>query len=447
MDYKHACMLPISGKENFKREIGVRALTLAILNLMVGTGIFVIPAIVAESLGAVAILAYLVCGVLVFLIALCFAELGSKTTISGGPYTYVEHAFGPYAGFLANNIYWFGASVLTDAAAANALADTMKYFFPFLDQSLFRFLFFLIVFGGLALVNIRSVKNSVRFIELAAFGKIIPLIILVVCSIRYVSPVNLKWIAAPSIENIGSASLLLFFAYMGFEAPLANGGEIKNVKRTVPLGLLFGISLVMILYIAIQLITQGILGANIAAHKDSPLADVAGIVFGSKAIFLIIFTTTIAMLGALAGDMLAVPRILYAGGRDGLMPRSLAKIHPRFLTPHVSIIVYAALAFLFAVFSGFKQLAILASASILLIYLGVVLSTLKLRKTYNNQAAGKTFRAPGGAMVPLLAAVAILWLLSSLRKQELTGILIFLIVISFLYLLNILIRKKPPYKA
>ncbi|HEU4901274.1 MAG TPA: amino acid permease, partial [Flavisolibacter sp.] len=117
-------MNPVSGKENLKREIGVRSLTLAILNQTVGTGIFVIPAIVAESLGAAAVVAYLVCGALIFLIALCFAELGSKTTASGGVYEYIESAFGPCAGFLANNIYWFGASVISDAALANALADT-----------------------------------------------------------------------------------------------------------------------------------------------------------------------------------------------------------------------------------------------------------------------------------------------------------------------------------
>src|SRR5450432_3148682 len=98
-------MTPVLEKENLKREIGVGALTLAILNITVGTGIFVIPAIIAETLGAAAILAYLVCGALIFLIALCFAEMGSKTTASGGIYAYIETAFGPFAGFIANNLF------------------------------------------------------------------------------------------------------------------------------------------------------------------------------------------------------------------------------------------------------------------------------------------------------------------------------------------------------
>lgn len=435
-------MNPVSGKENLKREIGVGALMLTILNLTVGTGIFVIPAIIAENLGAAAILTYLVCGIMVFLIALCFAELGSRTSISGGAYTYVEQAFGPYAGFLVNNIYWFGASVLTDAATSNALADILRYFFPALDQALFRILFFTIVFGCLTWLNIRSVKHSVRLIEIAAFAKIIPLVVLIFWGIRHISADNLKWTIAPTVSNVGAASLILFFAFMGFEAPLCNGGEIKNIKRTVPLGVLFGISLILILYVSIQLVTQGVLGVNISAHKDSPLAAVAGIVFGNAGIVLIIATTAVAMFGALAGDMLSVPRMLFAGSRDRLMPAALARVHPKFFTPYISILFYAALAFMFAVFGGFKQLAILASASILLVYFGVVLAAIKLRKS-NPEKSNKTFRAPGGIVVPLVAAVSIIWLLSSLQKQELTGVVVFLLIISVMYFVNNLFRKKP----
>ncbi|HXR81782.1 MAG TPA: amino acid permease, partial [Saprospiraceae bacterium] len=135
-------------QESLKREIGVRALSLSIVNITVGTGIFVLPALVAENLGSAAILAYLVCGVLMFLIALCFAEVGSKVTTSGGTYAYIEKAFGPFAGFLANNIFWFGSCVISDAAVANALADTLKYFLPVLGNTYIRALFFMLLFGG-----------------------------------------------------------------------------------------------------------------------------------------------------------------------------------------------------------------------------------------------------------------------------------------------------------
>ena len=213
-------MNPISEKENLKREIGVRSLSLAIINITVGTGIFVIPGLIAESLGAAAILAYLVCGFLIFLIALCFAEVGSKTSVSGGSYEYIESAFGPYAGFMSSNLYWLGASVISDGAVANALVDTLKSFFPFLGNEIYRILFFILIFGGLAMLNIRNVKNGVRFVEFTAIGKLLPLVILVLVGIYFVAPANLKWTIEPTITNIGSASLLLFFAFMGLETPL-----------------------------------------------------------------------------------------------------------------------------------------------------------------------------------------------------------------------------------
>ncbi len=428
-------------QESLKREIGVRSLTLAIINITVGTGIFLIPAIVAENLGAAAILAYLICGFLIFLIALCFAEVGSKITISGGTYAYIETAFGPYAGFIANNLFLIGSCVVSDAAIANALAGTLSHFFPFLQIEIFRILFFVLLFGILALINIRSVKSGVRFVEFATYAKLIPLILLVIVGFGFVSAENLKWTSFPTIDQLGAASLLLIFAFMGIETPVTNSGEIKNSKRTVPLGIFFGITGVLILYISIQLVTQGVLGDSIVAHKDSPLGAVAGIIFGPVGITLMILATAISMLGGLGGEILAIPRVLYAGARAGLMPKILAKVHPQYFTPHIAVAFYAALGFLFAVSGGFKQLAVISSASTLLIYLGVVLSTIKLRQT-NDATSEKTFRAPGGIFTPLLAIVAILWLLSSLTKKEFIGIGIFIAVFSIIYFISNWLKKN-----
>lgn len=430
-----------SSNENLKREIGVRSLTLAIINQTIGTGIFVIPALIAVNLGAAAVVTYIVCGILIFLIALCFAELGSKTTASGGIYEYIGNAFGPYAGFLANNIYWIGGCVISDAAVANALADTLKYFFPSLNKEILRIGFFILLFGSIALLNIRSVKNGIRFIEFAAFGKLIPLLVLVMVGAGFISKENLNWTIAPTISNVGSASLLLFFAFMGFETPLSNGGELKNAKRTVPLGIFLGISSVLIIYISIQLVTQGVLGGMIETHKDAPLAAVAGVVFGKGGIVLITVTIAISMLGTLGGSILSVPRIIFAGARDGLMPKALSKIHPRFSTPYVAILFYASLGLLFAIFGGFKQLAIIASASALIIYFGAALATLKLRKA-GSPPSEKTFKAPGGFTIPLLAMCVIVWLLSNLSGQELLGMVIFIIAFSLIYVLTKVLKRK-----
>jgi APA family basic amino acid/polyamine antiporter len=439
-------MTPTKPHENLKRAIGTRSLALAIINITAGSGIFVIPAIIAEGLGATAILAYLVCGALIFLIGLCFAELGSKTNVSGGAYTYIENAFGPYVGFIANNIFWLGGCVMSDAAIANALVNTLKYFVPALGMETFRVLILLIVFGGLALLNIRSVKNGIRFIEFATLGKLIPMIILVIVAARFVLPSNLAWEIAPTVNNIGTASLLLFFAFIGLESPLSNGGEIKNPKRTVPLGILLGLSAVLILYISIQIVTQGVLGANIGQYKDAPLAAVATISLGQAGAILITAAAALSMIGALGGEILSIPRIIFAGARDGLMPKQLAKVHPLFKTPYVAIALYASIGFILAVSGGFKQLATIASAALLIIYLGVVLASIKLRKT-ESVTNDKTFRVPGGVIIPLVASAGILWLLSKLTRPELLGIAGFILIFSIIYLAIKLVKNKKSMTA
>lgn len=430
--------------ENLKREIGAKEQAWACVNLMVGTGIFALPALVAEGLGATAVLAYIVCGLLVSLLALCFAELGSKTTISGGPYTYIEEAFGPYAGFLSGNLYLLGA-IASDAALANALPDVLQYFIPALRIDIYRIILQFVMFGGLAWLNISSVKNGVRFTVFAGIGKLIPLLLLVIIAIPHVQADNLKWVVVPTADGIGSASLLLFFAFLGLEVALCNGGEIKNPARTVPQGIFGGVSIVLILYLSIQLVTQGILGDSLSAHKEAPLAAVANISLGKMGMVFIIAVTSLSILGSLSGEILSMPRILFAAARDGLMPKVLAKVHPRFATPHISIIVYAGMGFLMAISGGFKQLAIIASASLLLIYLGVAFATIRLRKKHTTISAQKTFRVPGGNIIPLMAAAGIIWLLSNSSKPEVAGICVFTVVFSAIYLGIILFKKTKKY--
>ena len=197
----------------------------------------------------------------------------------------------------------------------------------------------------------------------------------------------------------------------------------------------------MILYIAIQIVTQGVLGDSLALHKEAPLAAVAGIVFGKAGAILIVAATSVSILGALGGEILSIPRILFAGARDGLLPKPLARVHPQFLTPHIAVAFYAALGLLFALSGGFQQLATIASASVLIIYLGVVLATIKLRNT-TSAITEITFRVSGGLLVPLLAIAGIVWLLTGLTSSEFAGIGIFILIFSFIYLLLWQFRKR-----
>jgi APA family basic amino acid/polyamine antiporter len=425
--------------EELKRTIGVFGLACSVINITVGTGIFVLPALAAEHLGAAAIICYLICGLLIFLIALCFAEVGSKVTAPGGTYAYIETAFGPFAGFLANNIFWLSCC-LSDAAVANGLSKTLAYFYPALDST-FRPVFFLVLFGGFAYINIRGAKNGVRVMIFATFAKLIPLVLLIIFGASHISLQNLQWEGSFTISDIGPATLILFFAFLGIENAVTNSGEFKNPSRVVPLGILCGLSFVLLLYISIQLITQGILGGQLQLFKDAPLAEVSKRLFAYTGIVLITVGAAVSMLGSISGAILAIPRVLFAGARDGIFPKVLGTVHPKYITPHFAIIIYVAIDYFLAVFGALKQLIILSTAAILLIYLGVILATIKLR--YKKiEGTRKTFTIPGGITVPLLSVAAIVWLLFTLSQQELTAISITLLVLSVIYFFMKIFKDK-----
>jgi amino acid transporter len=418
--------------KDLKRTIGVFGLACAVVNMTIGTGIFVLPSLVAEHLGAAALICYFICGLLIFLIALCFAETGSKVTGTGGTYAYIEAAFGPFAGFLANNIFWISCC-LSDAAVANGLSKTLGYFYPPLDAA-FRPLLFLLLFGGLAYINIRGAKNGVKFMVISTLAKLIPLLLIIGFGIRHVAAENLAWTSTFTLGDISSATLILFFAFLGIENAVTNSGEFKNPSRVVPLGILAGISVVLVLYVSIQVVTQGILGSQLTSFKDAPLAEVSKRLFAYTGIVLITIGAAISMIGSISGAILAIPRVFFAGARDGIFPKFLGNVHSRYATPYNAIIVYAMIGCFFSVFGAFKQLIILSTASVLLIYLGVVLATIRLRFK-KMHLVGKPFLIPGGIIVPVIAVVAIIWLLSGISKQEIIAMCSALAILSLIYIL------------
>ena len=417
---------------------------MAIINSVVGPGIFVLPAIMGASLGGAAVVAYLVCGGLIFLIGLCLVEVGSRITVRGGAYAYIEKAFGPYTGFLANNLCWLGGSVVADAAISNALVGTLAQFFPVFNAGPYRVAFLLLLFGGLAWLNIGGVEKGIRFIEFATLGKLVPLIVLVILASRFVDPVNMRWTIEPTMANVRASSLLMFYAFLGVDTPRCAGGEIKDPRRTVPMVMFLGVGAVLVLYIAIRLMVQGVLGAGVGNHQAVPLGAVAGVVFGPLGVLLLVVVTAVSMLGTMTGNILSTPRMLYSGALNGRMPKPLARLHPRCLTPHMAIAVYFLIGCALAITGEFKQLAVISSASVLLVYLGVVLATLKLR-VGGVAREGQGFRAPGGAVVPVVVAGAIVWLLSNLEQRELTGMVVFLVILSAIHGLSLLVRGMKAF--
>ncbi len=426
-------------KEDLKREITLWGLSSNLVNIMIGAGIFVLPALVAAKLGSASILAYLVCGLLVSLVMLCFAEAGSRVTETGGPYSYIEEAFGKYAGFLAANFFLLSA-LFSDGAVANAVLDILKNFFPILGQKIYRTLFMFIIFGGLALINVLGIKQGIGLVKFITLVKLIPILILIVMGWTEVDPANLAWEETPEFSNLLQTSLLLFFAFQGAESGLTVSGEVKNPSRIIPRAIFVAILGVLIIYVMIQVVSQGILGDTLGNYAESPLAEVAGRIFGPWGFTLLTIAAAISMFGTLSSEILSLPRMLYGAARDNVIPpKSLAKIHPKYKTPFIAIIVYASTGFILSCLGNFKYLAVMSSSFILLLYLGVVLSIFNLRKT--TTADKGVFVIPGGYVVPVAAAIVVVVLLFGLNQNELLGGLVSIAVLSAIFLLTKKLRS------
>jgi amino acid transporter len=227
---------------------------------------------------------------------------------------------------------------------------------------------------------------------------------------------------------------VLFFAFAGAECAVTPGGEIRDPPRTVPRGLLGATAFLVFLYCAVQLVSQGVLGPSLDQHGGAPLAAVAERLFGEGGRGLVLVCTVLATLGLLAGDLLATPRSFIPVAEDGMLPPALATVHSRYRTPHVAIITYAAVSCGLAASGTFKPLAILASVSLLLVYLAVCLAALKMRAA--GPAPAGAFRAPGGPLVPVLGAATVAWLLAHTTRAEALGLAITLGAAAVYYLVR-----------
>ena len=415
------------------RALGVRALAATTFNVIVGGGIFGLPSEVAQGLGAAAPLAYIVCAVAMGLIVLCFAEAGSRVSLSGGPYAYVEVALGGFVGFLSGALLWLVISFAT-AAVASVFVASLAAFFPSLGEQPGRTVVLAALFSVLAVINVRGVRQGTRLIEVVTIAKLVPLLALVIVGAFFVDPAQLAWERTPGIAEIGRTSIVLFFAYAGIESALVPGGEVKDPARTVPRALFIALIGVTLLYIAIQLVAQGILGPALAT-ESAPLTAAArriAVPFG----VLIGVGAVISTFGHQSGMMLATPRVLFAFGRDGVLPSAFARVHPRFHTPHVAIITQALVCAALAITSSFGRLAVLATVSTLGLYLMCCIAAWILRRRDVRVEGAVPFTVPGGGLVPVLAVAVIVWLLSSATMREFLIVGMVLAAAAVLYVLS-----------
>jgi amino acid transporter len=422
------------GDSELVRAIGVRQLTASIVNLTIGAGIFVLPASVAMSLGAAAPAAFVVCAVAMALVVTSLAIAGSRVSVTGGIYAYAEAAFGPFVGVLAGlvqyMVLWF-----TAASLLSAFADQVGLLLPGAGTGVLRLVVIALTVALLAFVNYRGVKPGARLIEAVTLTKLLPLALLVGVGVFSIDPANLAWPGWPDGDVLGKTVLLLIFAFAGIEVALVPSGEVREPERTVPRAIGLALVFTTLLYLSIQAVAQGVLGDQLRTEASAPLAAAAAKLFGEGGRMLVLFGGMVSMFGFLSGDMLASPRSLFAFGRDALLPRGLASVHPRFRTPYLAIGLHALLIAALATTSTFTYLALLSNTGVLTLYfLGAAAALRFVWRPIATSATG--MRIPGERWIPIAAMAVTLWILAHATPRELQVLGATIATATVLYLLR-----------
>ena len=400
------------------RSLGTWGLGASIVNITIAGSIFVLPGTLGASMGAAAPLAFVLGAVLFVPLVLSFAAVGSRVVTSGGPYVYVETAFGRFPGFLIAALLWI-SSVSGSGGLAAALADQFAHALPWTSAALPRTLLLFAVYASLVTINAFGMRSGTRANAVFAAAKVLPLAAIAVFGLFYARAHNFTISEWPSSRVVGTSLILVVFAYSGVETALNPSGEMRNTDKVVPKAVLAGVGVVVALYIAIQAVCQAVLGPALAGHPAPVFAVAEKIVAGGGAVVLL--TAALALFGSLQGDLLGTSRLLYALGRDGLLPRPLARISPRSRVPMIAVVTHALAAFAMAIGGSFNMLALVSGGAFCFVYIGCAAAAWQLQRSNFSETAAPLV-LPGGALIPALGIAGFVSILTTLQRQEWTAI-------------------------
>lgn len=400
-----------------RRELGRWDLTAIGVNQVIGSAIFLLPADVARQIGPWGPVAFLLVGFASLLIALCFAEVGSRFERTGGPYLPARVAFGRFVGFEVGWMMWF-TRMSSQASVSNGLALALAFYWPSLASGAPRILLITVVTLVLAWINIRGIRQSSWFVNAMTIGKLAPLLLFIIVGIWFVNGSHFAAMPGVSMAQFGTAALLLIFAYGGYEVTGVPAGESSNPRRDVPFAFVTTILTVAVVMTLTSLVATGVL-PDVAATR-TPLADGAALFLGAAGALIVSAGSAISMTGNNMGQVLTGSRTIFALAENGDLPRWFARVDPRYQTPANATVFSAAVALVLALTGSFVQLAAVSAVARLVMYLAVTTATLVLRRrTPDEQMRAAEFTVPLGPVIPVLASVVSLSILAGATRQQL----------------------------
>ena len=398
------------------RTIGRWSLAALMVNTMVGASIFGLPALLAARLGKWSPLGFLAAFAVIAVIAACMAEVASQFQDAGGPYLYTRVAFGRFLAIQNGWLTW-----LTRIAAASAVANLfityLTEFSPSVTRPLVRAVILTVLIGFLAAVNYRGVSGGSQLSNLFTITKVGLLGFFVVAGFAALALYPDILVHPPPVHATPSvwfeALLLMMYSYAGFDAALIASGETRDTRKDIPVALFLAIAGTTILYVAVQYLV--IHTVPDAGSSATPVVDSARRFLPDWARRIVAAGTLVSAYGYLSANMLHTPRVTFAMGERGDFPVFFAGIHPRFRTPHVSIVIFAVLLLLFSIGGDFPGNAMLSIVSRLFVYGSVAAALPVLRKKQPHAGA---FRVPRGTFLSALAVLFIAVLVTRMHRGE-----------------------------
>ncbi len=399
-----------------RRALGRWDLTAIGVNQVIGVGVFAQPALLAAQAGAWSAGMVAAVGVASMLIALSFAEVGSRFDATGGPYLYTRAAFGRFAAFEIGWMLWFTRAT-SWAAVINVLATSLGYYWPVATTGWPRAAIISSIVAAIALVNVRGIRQSSLAVNVLTVGKLVPLAVFIIVGLFAIDPSRLVPEETLTLSAVSSTGLLLIFSFGGYEVVPVVAGEAKDPGRALPFALITTIAVVTLIMTLAQIVALGTLPA---LATSTPLADSAAVFLGAAGAAMMTLGIVVSVSGNNMGHALSGSRNLFALAEQGDLPPFFGRVHPRFRTPINAILVTAVVALVLALSGRFAALAAVSAISRLIVYVFTCAATLRLRHPrFAAAVKPPTFVVPFGPVVPALAIAIALAILAGADVRQL----------------------------
>ncbi len=384
-----------------------------VINSVIGAGIFVLPARSFKLIDSYSLIAIIICALVIVLIILCFTEVSSRFTETGGPYLYARTAFGPAIGFQVGWMNWL-ARISAYATNCNLLVVYLSFFWPAGGSGIRRAAVITVLTLILTVINYLGVRDAAVTSNFFMVAKLLPMILFIATGLFFLTPENFSLGVAPSYGSFSTAVLLLVYAFTGFENATVPTGEIVNPRRNLPIAILIAIAIVTVIYILIQAVSIGTL-PNLGG-TERPLADAAAIFLGPIGASIIAAGAITSIIGNLNVNLLTSPRIPFAMSTRGELPKILSAVHRKFRTPHVAIVLSGILMLALTLSSSLIYALTVSTIARLLAYAATCIALPTLR--HKRDAPPAHFTIPGGTIISVVAVLLSIWLLSNSTFYE-----------------------------